>query len=163
MIRRFAHSARTALLAMTISMPVSDVEAQAGREPASRGRALAIEGLTAAVVSSAVMSVAVRSSDVCGENLACGLKRLGGGIALSAVAAPVASILVGRAMNTQPSAAGSFAGSLIGAVAALGALKILDESRIGEPSRTTALLVYGVVHGGITALGSRIFVERTRP
>lgn len=90
------------------------------------------------------------------EDIACILERLGWVGLMSVVAAPAGTMLVGDWADTRPSLLGAAIGSVAGAVAGVGVLKLTEEIDDDPFPALFALIAYSGTHGLLTAAGSRI-------
>lgn len=89
------------------------------------------------------------------DDLQCILERLGMVGSSAAVGAALGVYLAGRLADTEPSAAGAVIGTLVGTAGAVGLLTLLEQSG-ADPGGAALVVGYTVVHGMITAAGSRV-------
>ena len=98
----------------------------------------------------------VTRPDRCGDDPGCILPALAANAASAAVGSWAGVMLVGRATETNPSGWGAALGSVGGAAAGAGVLVALQEIRREDLQGGTALLVFSVTHGLLSALGERV-------
>jgi hypothetical protein len=124
----------------------------------SSSAAFAYEALGGALGSLAGFGIgyALFADDCEAEDLSCELQGAGFTIAISAATAAAGSHIAGRAFDTDPSLPGAVVGSVIGAVAGIGAWHLVTEDLDIVSDIVPAALTYSVVHGVFTALGSRL-------
>ena len=93
----------------------------------------------------------------CEDDLQCELTQAGVAVGLATMGATLGNWAIGRAADTGPSFAGAAVGSLVGAAAGIGVVKLLDEmDSSSSPSQGAIVVGFSVTQGVLTALGSRI-------
>ena len=132
-------------------------QASATAAPSS-GAAFAYEALGGAAGSIAgfALGYALLADNCDTEELTCLLESAALTLVVSAVGATAGSHLTGRALDTDPSLVGGVIGSVAGVVAGIGAWHLVTEDLDIVNDRVPAVITYAVVHGAVTALGSRL-------
>lgn len=134
-------------------------QAPAGTPPGT-GESFLIEAAGGAVGSLAGLWLGVGLGGVgeCGvENLECMLKGAAVALVGSAAGAGIGAWGAGRWRETEPSGWGAAVGGVAGLAAALGVVRILEESSPRGGEGVGAIVAHGVTHGLVTALFTRIF------
>ena len=147
----------TALGAGLLSLAPAGAVAQ--RETRSGVNAFAIEAAAGTVGSLAgvALGLAVASVDSCdSEDLSCILSGISVGGLGGVIGATLGTVVAGRRLDTRPSAAGAFIGSLIGVAAGIGVVHLITEEASTRLGRVGSVLVFSTTQGVVTALGSRI-------
>jgi hypothetical protein len=129
-----------------------------GAQERSGGAAFGIEAAGGTLGSGVGVGLGLLISDPAdcdAEDVACILEGLGVTGLVAAAAAPVGSVLLGRANDTEPSLLGAAIGSVAGIAVGLGVIKLLDEGG-ATLNGLGAGVVFTVSHGVVTALGSRL-------
>ena len=146
---------RSALAAalLVLSGAASDL---AGQER-SGGEAWAIEAAGGVLGSAAGFGVGLALvDDDCGDDLICIFTDVAAVLAMASGGSALGAWGLGRAADTDPSLGGAIVGSLAGAVASLGTLKLVDEIAPEADDRATAVITVSLTQGAITALGSML-------
>jgi hypothetical protein len=148
---------RIVKLALTLLVLVLVLAAPASAQR-SGGSAWAIEAAGGTLGSAAGfgLGLAIFDDDDCGDDLGCIFSDVAGVLVSASTGATLGTWALGRAADTGPSLGGAVLGSLVGAVAGLGAIKLLDEADPDLDEGAVAVIGFGVSQGAITALGSRI-------
>jgi len=126
------------------------VEAQTGSSRPSAGASFAAEAVAASLGSAAGLQLGLSLVDRCGELIPCELAMTGVGALAAAALAPVAALVVARAIGDDPSGPGAAVGSIVGVVAAFAVVWA------AEPGRAKAWIAFSVTHGVLTAAGARL-------
>lgn len=122
------------------------------------GAAFPVEFLGAAAGSLVGLGAGLllASPNDCDEDLACMFERIGIVGLLSVVGAPAGTMLAGGWAGTRPSLLGAALGSVVGAAAGAGVLKLGEEIGDGSIPVVYAVIGYTGVHALLTAAGSRL-------
>ena len=99
---------------------------------------------------------AILDDEDCGDDLECIFDEVAGVLAISSAGATIGAWALGRAADTSPSFVGSALGSIVGAAAGLGVLKLLDEIDPDYDEGTGAIIGFSLTQGVFTAIGSRV-------
>ena len=102
------------------------------------------------------LGLVVFDDENCGDDLDCIFEDVAGVLVSASAGATLGTWIVGEMADTEPSLGGAALGSLVGAVAGLGVIKLLDEADPDADEGVTAVIGFAVSQGMITALGSRI-------
>jgi hypothetical protein len=102
------------------------------------------------------IGMAIFDEEDCGDDLVCIFEGVAGVLALSSAGATVGTWGLGSAANTNPSVLGAALGSIVGAAAGLGMLKVLEEIESDWDEGTAAIVGFTVTQGVFTAIGSRV-------
>src|SRR5688500_1906284 len=151
-----AQRARAAVSYISAPMPAIQRASAATQQSSSASFAYEALGGIAGSLAGFGLGYALFSDDCEGDDITCELESAGMTIVISAAAATAGSHLAGRAFDTNPSLAGAALGSVIGAVAGVGAWHLVTEDLDIVSGVVPAALTYSIVHGVLTALGSRI-------
>lgn len=125
----------------------------------ARGAAFPIElaGATAGSLAGLGLGMLVASPDDCdNEDLACILRSIGVVGVFTIAGAPAGAMLLGDWADTRPSLAGAAIGSLLGAAAGAGLLRLTEEVDDDPFPILYSVIVYTGAHGLLTAVGSRL-------
>jgi hypothetical protein len=124
----------------------------------SGGSAWAIEAAGGTLGSAAGfgLGLAIFDDDDCGDDLACIFSDVAGVLFSAFTGAALGTWLLGRTADTEPSLGGAVVGSLAGAVAGLGVVKLLDEADPDLDEGAAAVIGLALSQGVLSALGSRI-------
>ena len=146
---------RIVKLALTLLVLLPAMPASAQR---AEGSAWAIEAAGGALGSAAGfgLGLALLDDNDCGDDLGCIFRDVAGVLAGASAGATLGSWALGDAADTEPSVGGAALGSLAGAVAGLGVIKLLDEAAPDLDEGAVAVIGFAVSQGIFTALGSRI-------
>jgi hypothetical protein len=113
-------------------------------------------GATIGSVAGFGIGLAIFDDDDCGDDLDCIFEDVAGVLAFSSVGATMGIWALGSAANTDPSFGGALIGSLAGAAAGLGILKVLEEIDSDWSEGAPAVIGFTVTQGVLTAIGSRV-------
>jgi hypothetical protein len=158
---RFGRAASTHLglraLLGALALSAAAATGVAGQQR-SGGEAWAIEaggGAAGSLVGFGVGALMARG-DCESEDLECYLDAVGRVVLTASAGATLATWALGRATGTEPSLLGTALGSLAGAFAGAGVIKLLDEASSGGGDGGGAVIGFSIAQGAVTALGSRI-------
>lgn len=127
------------------------------RRRAAPAFAVELAGGAAGSLAGVLAGIFIANPDDCNnEDLACILQRLSVAGALSLVAAPAGTMLFGGLGDTGPNLPGAAIGSAAGVAAGVGLLKLSEEIDDDPIPILYGLVAYGLTHGLLTAIGSRI-------
>jgi hypothetical protein len=90
------------------------------------------------------------------EDLECYLDAVGRVLLTASAGATLGAWALGKAADTEPSLIGAAVGSLAGALAGAGVIKLIDEASDGGGGDGGAVIGFSIAQGAVTALGSRI-------
>jgi hypothetical protein len=102
------------------------------------------------------IGLAIFDDDDCGDDLGCIFEDVAGVLAFSSAGATMGTWSLGSAASTDPSFGGALIGSLVGAAAGLGILKVLEEMDSDWNEGAPAVIGFTVTQGVLTAVGSRV-------
>ena len=154
--RPTATGVRVVKLALLVLAGLSAGEAAA--QERSGGAAFAIEAAGGTLGSLAGYGIgrAIVDEDACGDDLGCIFSGVGTVLLASSAGATLGAWALGSAADTDPSIGGAALGSLAGAAAGLGLLKVLEEIDPQWDEGGAAVIALTLSQGIVTALGSRI-------
>jgi hypothetical protein len=122
------------------------------------GEAWAIEaagGSVGSLVGFGVGALMARG-DCEAEDLECYLDAVGRVLLTASAGATLGTWGLGKATDTEPSLVGAALGSLAGALAGAGVIKLIDEASSNSDAGGGAVIGFSIAQGAVTALGSRI-------
>ena len=104
------------------------------------------------------IGIALARPDECNsEDLGCILNGVAVALVGSAAGAGVGAWSAGRWRDTEPSGWGAAIGAVAGAAGGVGVIKLIEEIDPGGAEGVGAIAIYGLTHGLVTALFTRVF------
>ena len=148
----------TAFAAALVLLCAGPAAARQAAERTGAG-ALVAEAAGATLGSAAGFGLAVlinNPNECNNEDLACILEKVGVALVFSAAGAAAGDVIAGRLAETRPSTIGASIGSLAGLAAGFGVVHLISEELDLSSNDAVLFVSYSLVHGMVTALGSRI-------
>lgn len=103
------------------------------------------------------LGLAISRPDRCdSEDIECALERASLAALTSIAGATVGAVMAGKAVDSEPSAAGAVLGAIAGTVAGVVMIKVIDEAFSGRQEGAGAVVTFSVSQGFLTAVGSRL-------